>query len=254
MNNFHSYVTNYNKTKSLPPLYREYSDSQTQAHHRASRIEQQTEGIESQAIRSNYRRFKTSTESQQQQLPAAAMFLPLSRNDAWEWPSFRTLDEDLRQLSSLLRIGPSARCDRNGVLTLTPNYRYDRVNDDIRVEVELPGVLKTGVSVEVQDSHLKVVAAKYSPDSRSSVCQCTGRKGKDKRGSKKDGEHSVAEVPQGEGAPPLPSVVYKLDIRLSSRADGDAVTAGYRGDGVLRICVPLKKKEPVRKVVVNVEG
>lgn len=160
--------------------------------------------------------------------------------DVWPWHTIRAFDSDLRELNQLLRSWTGPQCDRNGVLTLRPNYHLEQLNNVARMEVDLPGVSKGSVSVEIHGHRLKILAAKYSHDSRAHLCSRARRQAKEKA-------HQATSEP-------LPSVAYRLDVRLSSRANLDAVTASYKGDGVLKIYIPMLEAERVRKIVVNVDA
>lgn len=156
------------------------------------------------------------------------------------WHTLRAFDSDLRELNQLIRTWTGPQCDRNGVLTLRPNYHLEQVNNVARMEVDLPGVSKGSVSVEVHGHRLRIVAAKYSYDSRSHLCSRARRHAR-------DSAHQAVSNP-------LPSVVYRLDVRLSSRANLDAISASYKGDGVLRITIPVLESDQVRKITVNIDG
>lgn len=184
---------------------------------------------------------------------------------------------------------PSSYCDSNGVLTLTPTYRVDARHyhssgspsgggggDDkktgssggMNIEVDIPGVRKEAVALEAQGNRLKLVAAKYSPDGRSAWCSRRRRKKKtdvnDGAPSGKKNSSNGDDVQQqqqqqqnggtggGDGGKILPSIVYKLHLRISSKADVEQARASYRGDGVLLISIPYKT-EDLRKISINIE-
>lgn len=181
------------------------------------------------------------------------LLFPLRRHDPWRWPSLRELDEDLQHLIDIFwRSASSAHCDENGVLTLTPTYRYCRTIEHIDLEVEIPGVQRDGVAVEVQGDRLRIIAAKYSPDRRSSMCARARARARERAKIRHDSKNE--DFKQGNNyLRNVPSLVYKLHLRLSSRADLDAISATCTGDGVLRISVPIKD-QPARKIVVKVSG
>lgn len=136
------------------------------------------------------------------------------------------------------------------------------------IEVDIPGVRKEAVALEAQGNRLKVVAAKYSPDGRSGWCSkrrgkkkadndgggSSGKKnsnGDDAQQQQKGGHHGD-DATGGDGGKILPSIVYKLHLRISSRADIEQARASYRGDGVLLISIPYKT-EDVRKISINID-
>lgn len=166
----------------------------------------------------------------------------------------RALDEDLRSLLDLVWRPSWAHCDTNGVLTLTPTYRYYRSQDRIDLEVEIPGVSKGSVAVEVQGDRLKIVAAKYAQDKRSSICARARERERAKahKESPRNGSKTDKFKGRDNNEPALPSLVYKLYLRISSRANIDAIAASHVNDGLLRITIPVKE-EVTRKIAVSAE-
>lgn len=166
------------------------------------------------------------------------------RDDLWNWSpltSFRHVDADFRQLVDILWSPVSSTyCDSNGVLTLSPTYRIKKTKNQTEIEIDIPGVRKDAVSVETKGNRLKVIAAKYTPDGRTALCS------KARKPDKKD--------TQDEHASHLPTLVYKLYLKLSSRSDVEAVYAKHTGDGLLIVKIPNKEDEPVRKINVHVDG
>lgn len=156
----------------------------------------------------------------------------------WPWHTLRSFDSDIRELNQLIRSWTGPQCDRNGVLTLRPNYHLEQMNNVARMDVDLPGVSKEAVSVEVHGHRLRIVAAKYSYDSRSHLCSRARR-------------HAKENQTQQAISKPLPSLVYRLEVRLSSRANLDAISASYKGAGVLRVTIPILESDQVRKITVN---
>lgn len=182
------------------------------------------------------------------------MFLSPSRYDGWLRLSTRALDEDLRYLLDLIWRPAWAHCDGNGVLTLTPSYQYYRSPDRIDLDIEIPGVSKGSVAVEVQGDRLKIVAAKYSQDKRSSICARARARERERTGVCQELPNSQSKDDKRKAmdnkAPALPSIVYKLYLRISSRANIDAISASHVDNGHLQIVIPIKE-EVTRKIVIN---
>lgn len=172
--------------------------------------------------------------------------------DPWPWSSvspLRSMDHEFRRFFDLLWSPVSSSyCDENGVLTLSPSYQAKQTKDYATIQVEIPGVERNGVAVEAEGNRLKIVAAKYSHDDRS--CMCSKQKAK---GNNTKGKSSKASS-TSKKSPPLPTVVYKLNLKVPSRSDLDSISAKYRGDGILHLNIPMKKDEQVRKVFIAVNG
>lgn len=160
------------------------------------------------------------------------------------------------------------------MLTLTPTYRVvarqssgggsgsdgDK-KSGMTIEVDIPGVRKDAVALDAQGNRLKLVAAKYSPDGRSAWCTSSSSSKRRRNNNKKvdGGKKTSSDDAQqqkdddgGGGGKILPSIVYKLHLRISSRADIEQARASYRGDGVLLIGIPYKTEE-VKKISINIE-
>lgn len=140
--------------------------------------------------------------------------------DDWFRFPFRALDFELAR-APLLTDG------RRGV-TATPRYTYRISSSAAYLEVELPGVAREHVQVEVEGSKL-IVRGKRFRNERGSCC--------------------VEERESDGKKEPVVMQRYRLALRLGKDADADGVKADHCGNGVLVVTIPIKERE-VRKIEV----
>jgi len=99
-----------------------------------------------------------------------------------------------------------------------PSYKYECNGRKAYLEIELPGVAKDDISVEVRDPVLIVSGERYSRR-----------------------EGSLEEEEDEKDRARL-SVVYSKEFLLDKRADLNAIKADCQGDGILRLEIPNKEK------------
>lgn len=125
---------------------------------------------------------------------------------------------------------------RAGARTIEPSYVYEADDTTARFEIELPGVARDGLSIEVNEHKLTVRGKRFR---KRGGCQGTE-------------EANNGTVTEQDSAGSSPSLIYLLEARLGHSADLDNIKADLCGDGILLIDVPMKTRKETRKIQIEV--
>lgn len=139
--------------------------------------------------------------------------------------------------------------------TVEPSYRYEATHTAGYFEIDMPGVSREDLSVEVHDNKLCVRGKRFRKElipQREDDVEDAGKDapGEDKQedGMEDAGKEGTAEAEKEE---PVPSIVYLLEMRLTQGADVDAIKADAYEDGVLTMTVPMKTDKGTRRVQIE---
>lgn len=149
-----------------------------------------------------------------------SFMVPNSHNHWSPWSSF---NNDLRQMRRMLDMTES---DTQSTHTVEPSYRYEADATAGHFEIELPGVAKENVSIEVHENKLVVKGKRFKKNVMGA------------QGAAMTDEAPKEEAPKKDE--PTPSLIYMLEARLPAGADVDAIKADHCGDGILTMTVPMK--------------
>lgn len=147
---------------------------------------------------------------------------PIFHDSLFDHPMFFDLTRD---------IGP-ARNGRGGsyASTVVPRYSRRAGSDAVYFDIEMPGVNRDDVKVEIDSNVLIVKGRRYRTEKGGcSAEMCQAKEG--------EGDSKKAVVVQK----------YLLTYRLGSRVDAEGIKADHCGNGILAVTVPIKARE-VRKI------
>lgn len=151
-------------------------------------------------------------------------------HDAFFAHPFFDLHRELRSSSS--RDCQSGSCPP----TLVPRYTRRSSSYAAYFEIELPGVQKEHVHVEVEGNVLVVKGKRFRTERGS--CALQHREVK-----KKEEEEETVKIP-------VVAEKYYLAYRLGSRVDLEGIKADHCGNGILVVTVPVEARK-VRKIAVS---
>lgn len=142
----------------------------------------------------------------------------------------------LRQLANQME---SSFTSADGTQHHVPTYEYQRGSDDIRLEVELPGVKQENIEIEIRGAQLRIRARRL----KSSGLLVEEQKEKTQNGG---GNDSDVKMDEGKTV----TRMYELQLKVGENVDEPGIKAEHR-DGVLRMLIPLKKMAGVRKIAIT---
>ena len=181
-------------------------------------------------------------------------------------PSMLALLDD--ELSQVAHANSASNLRSKGApRTVTPSYRLRSDDDATVVAVELPGVARAHIDVQVKDSTMTLCARRFGladpasqqPGRFEQPANASGHE-KDENDKETSNPNSVAtdatkaESPASPPASSLtatPSLIYRLDLRLSSSIDQDRIECQSYRDGVLVLHIPNRAKQTARQIAVS---
>ncbi|PXF48860.1 Heat shock protein-like [Gracilariopsis chorda] len=127
----------------------------------------------------------------------------------------------------------------NRTIYKAPNYEFQRDNDNINLQVELPGVAKEHIDLEMNSGKLTITARRF----KASHSQPPSKESEQATEEKGGRDAHEAELPQ-------PSCVYKLHVKTGTNVDDEGIKAEYN-HGILNIVLPMKKVNTARKIALT---
>jgi HSP20 family molecular chaperone IbpA len=179
----------------------------------------------------------------------AAMDLYLANRSEDVFDSMLPFDRSPFYMPRMLRPSALERGPFSGIRSMIPRYHHDAAADTDILSVELPGVDKSDVKLEVKDYALHVYGERVARSAES-------RKNKPIGGEKprQDGDSNVEVMhEEGKGTSaekvehPEATLKYHATFSLAKVADIEAITADLR-NGLLTVTVPHKKEEEPRRI------
>lgn len=151
-----------------------------------------------------------------------------------------TFSNDMRAMRRMLDMTDSASKSAH---TVEPSYRYEADEKAGHFEIEMPGVSKENLSIEVHDNKLFVRGKRF----KKSLIDM----GADETKEAEMMEGEPQENGEQEKDEPVPSVVYLLEARLPQGADVDGIKADHVGDGILTMTVPMMADKGSRRIQIE---
>lgn len=146
------------------------------------------------------------------------------------WSPFRSFNSEMRMLRNML--------DNEDSPTVEPSYSFESDDKGSHFEIEMPGVNKDNLSIEIKGHKLVVSGKRFK---RVMLGQ--------QKDTSEDGQKT--ENANGDKPAPKPSLTYLLEARLPNSADLDGIKADHLGDGILNIYVPMKTEAESRRIQIG---
>jgi HSP20 family molecular chaperone IbpA len=133
--------------------------------------------------------------------------------------------------------------ETGGEKKIAPNYHSLYVNGYEVLEIELPGVKKESLTMELKEHILTVTGSRapYAP----AVNTATAEAGEIANAKKSDGvtvRKSAEEGPK--------SLMYSVKFKMSRVANVDDIKGDFN-DGLLRVVIPRRKEIEPRRIQIN---
>lgn len=120
--------------------------------------------------------------------------------------------------------------------TIEPSYRFESDSKEAFLEVELPGVEKEDISVDVNNHHLTVTAKR--------IKETLLGKQEENGDGMKDGENDSTRNEKG-------SITYSLNVRIGHDADVNNISSRSYKNGVLVLRIPSQTKANTRRITIE---
>eukprot|EP00178_Gracilaria_changii_P028178 TRINITY_DN96_c1_g1_i2.p1 TRINITY_DN96_c1_g1~~TRINITY_DN96_c1_g1_i2.p1 ORF type:complete len:167 (-),score=40.42 TRINITY_DN96_c1_g1_i2:161-661(-) len=146
-------------------------------------------------------------------------------------------NRELRALRQLADQMENAFRSADGTQHHVPNYEYQRDEDNIHLQVELPGVRMEHIEMELRDGNLHIAGRRFKNSALSVEEQ-----------QAHSAQHGEQDENASEGA--NASVVYQLAVKVGENLDEGAIKADHR-DGMLSVVIPIKKETAARKIAIT---
>ncbi|PXF45741.1 hypothetical protein BWQ96_04509 [Gracilariopsis chorda] len=133
--------------------------------------------------------------------------------------------------------------------TVEPSYFYESNQDSAFLQVELPGVAKEHISIEIQGHHLTLSARRFRTSKLAPLSSST--EGGD-AAEAQDADHTATPAASEPGpADPTPAFTYVLELRLANDTDLEAVKVESYVNGILTIRIPVVSSTSSRKITIE---
>ncbi|CAN8071891.1 unnamed protein product [Agarophyton chilense] len=146
-------------------------------------------------------------------------------------------NRELRQLRQLADQMENRVRASDGTDKRVPNYEYHREQDKILLEVELPGVQKEQVGVEMRGSNLCISGRRF---------KASGLFVEEHKDDAADNGGTDSKVEEGKSA----SMIYELQVKVGDSVDENRIKAEHK-DGLLKMMIPLKTHPGSRKIAIT---
>ncbi|PXF48861.1 15.4 kDa class V heat shock protein [Gracilariopsis chorda] len=146
-----------------------------------------------------------------------------------------------RDMHSFLRLADrlgTVHSNRDRTNYQVPNYEYNRDKDNFHLQVELPGVAKEHIEVEMNSGNLTITARRF----RSSPAQPVSQE--PDQSTENTGENDANKTRSLK-----PSHVYKMQVKIGNNVDEEGIKAEYN-HGVLELIIP-QRKMTTRKISIT---
>eukprot|EP00178_Gracilaria_changii_P028179 TRINITY_DN96_c1_g1_i3.p1 TRINITY_DN96_c1_g1~~TRINITY_DN96_c1_g1_i3.p1 ORF type:complete len:179 (-),score=41.47 TRINITY_DN96_c1_g1_i3:115-651(-) len=146
-------------------------------------------------------------------------------------------NRELRNLRQLADQMENSFRSADGTQHHVPNYEYQRDENNIYLQVELPGVRMEHIEMELRAGNLHITGRRFKKSALTVEEQ--------QPNTKQNGEGNV-NVSEAANA----SMVYQLAVKVGENVDEGAIKADHR-DGMLNVMIPIKKKPVGRKIAIT---
>lgn len=151
---------------------------------------------------------------------------------------FSSFNDDLRAMRKMLDVSDGTSH------TVEPSYSCRADDKAAHFEIEMPGVSKENISIDLEGHKLVVKGKRFRKQLISNQGTTVEEEGQ-------DGENAATgNTVKVKKAEPTP-LLYLLEARLAQGADIDAIKADHCGDGILTITVPMKTDHGARKIQIG---
>lgn len=138
------------------------------------------------------------------------------------------------------------------VPTVEPSYTYESDSHLAHFEIELPGVAKEDISVDINAHKLIVKGNRFKKQYATEVPNqqenCADVKVMEQEEQDAQQTMQVEEEATPERKPKL---IYLLEARIGHGADMDAIQAKHCGDGILTVLIPMKVEKQARRIAIG---
>lgn len=132
------------------------------------------------------------------------------------------------------------------VPAVEPCYFYESGDGEAYLDVELPGVKKRHIAVEVSGTSLCVTAKRFRLDRDAYPAHSD-------ISPQPVPEHDLEQdIGEEEAQEPDVSFVYSLRMRLGADADAERIVARRYQDGILTLAIPIKAALVTRKIPLQI--
>lgn len=150
-----------------------------------------------------------------------------------------TITRDLALLHKIIpRHKPVKATPEQPPRSVKPVFSHISDADGVRLEIELPGVAKENVEIEIKDSNLIVLGERFDHERMLSGSQVNDALESIEQNEDTTGEEKGKVTRDGS-----PTTSYELKLKLGDRVDQKSIKAESYSDGVLSLGIPFKKVE-----------
>lgn len=171
------------------------------------------------------------------------------RGTFWPVMDMSSLAKDMAEVD---RMFGKSRDTATGTTIVEPSYSLTYSNNGAVIEVELPGVRRTDIEVEVKERVLNIVAKRYEEEVGDGYNEngAAGNEEGPRDNHSSDLDSIKDHNPDDDGAATVKKMrlQYRLRIHLGADADGSKMKCKSYNNGVLLLTLPSQKKEPVLKI------
>lgn len=137
------------------------------------------------------------------------------------------------------------------VPTVEPSYSYESDNSHAHFEIELPGVAKEDVSVDINAHKLIVKGRRFKKEFLTEDISQEGNGTSAQVKQEEQNAQQHVQVEQTTTPERKPSLIYLLEARVGHGADLDAIHAKHHGDGIMSIHIPMKTEKQARRITIG---
>lgn len=120
--------------------------------------------------------------------------------------------------------------------SIEPSYRFESDSKEAYLEVELPGVEKEDISVDVNNHHLTVTAKRVKESLLQTKKTTEEENGNSENVANKDEKHGMT---------------YCLNVRIGHDADVSKISSVSYKNGVLLLRIPSQTKDNTRRITID---
>ena len=130
-----------------------------------------------------------------------------------------------------------------------PNYSLTEHNQATYLEVELPGVAKENVKLDLAGNRMVLSAKRFgqSVAPKNELSEKPSTANVERESNEGDGQEKGAKTADT----PKPSVLYELKLRIGNRYDLERIEASMEGDGLLKLKIPARKPDTPRSIEIQ---
>ena len=130
-----------------------------------------------------------------------------------------------------------------------PNYSLTEHNQAAYLEVELPGVAKENVKLDLSGNRMVLTAKRFgqSVAPKNEFSEKPNTANVEHESNEDDGQEKGTKTADT----PKPSVLYELRLRIGNRYDLERIEASMEGNGLLKLRIPTRKPDTPRSIEIQ---